>query len=299
MGPQILESQNCIDNLRCLAAQRQLYSNAKNIFSAQIALSIITVVILSLINLKWEIQWLIATYCVIITIIDLAVITELLNSLKNEAAKIQELFDTNVLKINWNTLIDKPDNEIIFRHSEKYRKTEPTFDSLKNWYSPEIKNIQSEIAKIICQYSNCSYDHNLRKDFNTKLTLLAGISALFIIIFSSIKGVTIENFFITVLLPLLPIIIFTIQKYKENNKSIDTSIKMKQLALNSIEKLTDETVDILALSRELQNTIYQNRKDSPLIFDWFYKSSRNKLESEMDYSVESLVKQFLKQTNTH
>lgn len=292
MGPLIIERQNESNNIRCLAAQRQLYSKAKMLFALQIFLSTAVVIVLSIINSQYNIQWLIAIYCVTITIFDLAYLNDLMLLYKKRAATIQEIFDCQVLGITWNTLIEKVDNDVIYRYSEIYKKSEGSFESLKNWYSLKIKNIDSEKAKLICQYSNCSYDKSLRDDFHKKFTFLAIVTAIFVIFCSSIQEVTVESLFVSILLPLLPIIILSIQKMKQNSSSIKSSEKVKQFASDPLEIIKNDTVNISNLSRELQNVIFQNRIDSPLIFDWFYNLSREQLEKEMDYSVENLVKQY-------
>jgi len=162
------------------------------------------------------------------------------------------MFDTDVLNIEWNDFIEKIDHEIIFRYSENYKKKEPSFNSLNNWYSVGIKGVNHDEAKIICQYSNCRYDLSLRKKIGFYLFSIAFVSSLLIIFFALFKDMNFKNFFVLVLLPLLPLIVFSIQRVKENNRSISKLNKMKKISTKSWNKLIDkEPIDLPKITRQV------------------------------------------------
>jgi len=285
----ILNTQNSDENIRKLASQRELYSKAKRIYSLQIALATIGVVALSLASFKFEIQWIIATYGVCVTLFDLTYLNEKIKKVKSEAAIIQEMFDCDVLGIEWNSLIQMIEPNKIYRNSEKYFKKNKSFGSLRDWYSSKIEGINPIHAKLICQYTNCSYDKSLRNKFYNCTCALYSLVAFSIFAMACAKGITIRNLFESVLLPLLPLIVLSINKSKENTSSVKTSeqIITKTNDPSSIKNINDD--DANHLSRDLQNIILRNRIESPLVFDWFYNLNRDDLEQEMDYSVQNLV----------
>lgn len=298
MRSEIPKKQNELDNLRCLAAQRQLYSNAKNMLALQIALTIFVIVGLSIVNVFYDIEWILASASVLITLLDVAILSKQLTHYKDQAAGIQEFFDTTVLDLEWNSLIEKPRHETIYRYSEDYKKKEDDYTSLKDWYPPQIEKLEPTEAKIICQRSNCVYDLSLRENYINKLMLLALFSGILIIVLGLIKGVTFENFFVILLVPLLPIMSFSIQKFQENKKSIAVLNKMRDISNELWNKiLNNEAVDTDKIIRQLQDGIYLNRKESPLIFDWFYRLLRNRLENAMNYNVEQLIKEYRERKN--
>ena len=70
--------------------------------------------------------------------------------------------------------------------------------------------------------------------------------------------------------------------------------KLKKVSSKAWEKVISKNdIDIPKTTRQLQNKIFKNRKNSPLIFDWFYNFHRKSLENEMNYSVEQLVAQYI------
>lgn len=294
-GNKIIEEQSKTENIRCLAAQRELYSRAKRILALQIFLAIFFVVFLSLISIRYDIQVFFSIYCVTITVFDILFLNNIMNSYKKKAARIQEVFDTNVFGIEWNCLIDKIDTETIFRFSEKYKKKEPDFSSLKGWYSAKISEITTDDAILICQRSNCAYDSTIRKSFKNLTTAMSITACLLIVVFSSINEITVNNLFLKILLPLLPIISFVILRNRENQSSLFTLNKMYQFVCDIWNNSSSEKpADTKKLARQIQDRIYHNREDSPLIFNWYYKIFRTKIEEEMNYSVEQLVNEFKK-----
>jgi hypothetical protein len=80
-----------------------------------------------------------------------------------EGAKIQEQFDTELYNLPWNEILCKNKISIDIRRdlAEKYQDND-----LLDWYSKEIGNIlPNEIAVLLCQRINFSWEINLRKNF--------------------------------------------------------------------------------------------------------------------------------------
>lgn len=301
MGTEIVEKQNSLEMLICLAAQRQLYSTAKTLFLWQLILSTALVVVFSVSNLFINISWILAAYVFFIAIIDFILISPRIKKQKEKAAKIQEIFDTTVLNIEWNDLLvgDKPSNEEIYRYSEKYKKKHLNFESLKNWYSHTVSKINSNAAKIVCQRSSCVYDYSIRESFSNAVLVVVLITLLLLLVVGLAKGLTLQNFFLLIALPFLPAITLLIRTVKENNLSKETLNSLEKTA-ESIwnETLLGEEIDISRKSRAFQDKIYLNRGNSPLIFDWFYYRKRNQLEKEMKFSVDQLVREYESRRNT-
>lgn len=296
IGQEIVQKQNTENMLRCLAAQRFLYSSAKILFFWQLIFSTIVVIIISIINLYKDISWIIAAYGSIVAIIDVAFLSPLIKKKKERAAKIQELFDTFVLKIEWNDILigGKPTNEEIHRYSEKYKEKHVDFNDLKNWYSPKISDIDSNAAKIICQRANCTYDYAIRDSFSNAILLILVITSLVIISIGLIKGFTLQNFFLIFVFPLLPAILLFFTTLNDNGVSKDYLDELRsEIEFIWNKLLSDSKINNIEFKvRAIQDKIFLNRKNSPLIFDWYYNKKRNKLESEMHFSVENLVQEY-------
>ena len=108
IGANIVQKENSPINLHRLAALCQLYSDAKSLFAVQFFLNVIGTVLLLLIgfavNYFWKIEFngIRVLYGLIILVVDQLIINVFINQLRQKAALIQELFDCDVLTIDWN-----------------------------------------------------------------------------------------------------------------------------------------------------------------------------------------------------
>lgn len=155
------------------------------------------------------------------------------------------------------------------------------------------------MAKIICQRSNCVYDYSIRKSFSNAILLILIVTLLSLVIIGFIKGLTLQNFFLSVVFPCLPGIILLFKQLKNNAAAQKSSHNLKAIVEDVWGKtLKSEDQNINHIARKLQDKIFLNRKNSPLVFDWYYDIKRNQLEKEMYYSVKQLVKEYKKRQTT-
>lgn len=93
----ILQRQELPENIELLAAQRNIYSRAKNIIGIQMALSMpIAIGVAACTILMPEFKGYAALWGILVVVFDLFVFTPWVKRLKDNGARIQERFDTNV-----------------------------------------------------------------------------------------------------------------------------------------------------------------------------------------------------------
>lgn len=303
IGYDIIERENLPKNIEKLAAQKELYFRAKRLFALQLFLTIIVTVFLAVLSFALSYfgydfpDWVRGFYGVMVTISDLFLINRFINKLRQKAASIQESFDCNVLDLECNKILvgEEPLSEDIKKYSDKHLKRVKSFDKLKNWYAETIKSVDSIAAKVICQRSNFSYDYAIRNNF---LYWVVGISVgIFglLVIGSVAKNVTLQSFFLTILLPFTPVLTLSIKLHNDHNTSIKNleSLKSHLKTLWSNILNGTETNPESAL-RQIQDKIYLNRKSNPLIPERIYDYLRPKLEEQMYYGVDELVEEYNK-----
>ena len=150
-----------------------------------------------------------------------------------------------------------------------------------------------QLARLICQRTNISYDARLRRTYGT--WLLYGTVALGVIL--SFVGLAFDLSFsgllLTVVVPLMPLLNWAL---RERHKQTDTANYLVTL-IGEFEKLWDRALkatrsrDLDRRSREMQDAIYQHRASSPLVFDWVYYRLRNRTEDEVQHAAQTLVRQ--------
>lgn len=292
-GTHIIESQNTDSNITKLAAQKHIYSVAKKLFLAQIIIVTVIPVVLSLLQIILKrieiINYIFAGY-VALSLIAEVVLDIIINKKKELAAAIQESFDCSVLDIIWNYVLieEKPTPEICLDYYSKYTKY-GNISRLHDWYSIEIESVDTNIATVICQRTNCVYDFTMRNKFNLGLGLVAGSTFILLLGISLFANSSLSNFLLAVLFPSLPIFLLAIKQFIANNKSIKNLQALKSLIESTLSSVTiDSTINSERI-RQIQDKIYTNRSSTPMLPDWVFEKFRSNLETQMHHGVASII----------
>lgn len=306
----IISCQNENDNIIKLAAMRELYSIGKMLMEMQYILDVPIMIILALLPIlftntqlatislnKENLNLFISFYSIIITIMDYLCINPLITKYKHTAACIQENFDCTVLSLKKNEIKDLCfDNEDISKYANKYKKKDPEFINIKNWYTPDTLNtLPLPVARIICQRTNCWWDSILRKKFRRDIKISSFLLFFILFLISLVGGLTVPKFITNVIFPFLPGFIFSIRQIQDNTTAIENLEKRKNNADELWSRILEEPLNFNNfenLSRELQDEIFENRKNSPLIFDWYYRIYKKSQQFDTDYSGDRMVKTY-------
>ncbi|MEQ1499859.1 MAG: S-4TM family putative pore-forming effector, partial [Parcubacteria group bacterium] len=112
----ISEKQNQEKRVELLLTQRILYSQAKIYFIYRTTFALILAILgPALIAININLAPYIALVSIVYWLLDNLWFEKIESTKKIDAAKFQELFDTQVLDLNWNEVVvgSKPDHEII------------------------------------------------------------------------------------------------------------------------------------------------------------------------------------------
>lgn len=287
---KIFQDQNSNKNLNRLAAQRQIYSDAKNLQLWQLLLTVISIVLLSFLVLYWaNLQVYLAAYSLILLISDIFVITPYIDRLRTKGAKVQELFDCELFGIEWSNICagDTPDYDDIIDNANRYIKKQKNFDVLKNWYPKNVKGLPLIGVILACQKINSWWDSKLRSKYGVSILICLAIIFAIVFILALVGGITVNSFILTVLFPLAPIFTIGFKQYLDNKKTTDIHrdlIKHINQSLTKIQKTNKKKI------RDIQNEIFNARKSSPLLFDFFYWFYKNSFESKAHQIVQNIKK---------
>lgn len=296
VGKHIIEEQDCDASIRYLSAQKQLYINGKSTFAFQVIIAVPIPIIISLVTQQLSkseqgIIWIFVLYSIIATFLEFFCEDRAMK-LKKIAASIQEKFDTTVLFIGWNkTLIPhKPEDGVILRYSNKYIKKYKV-DKLYGWYSNEVLFVDTNIATLLCQRTNCTYDFTLRKRYANTILIIATSTFVILLTVAGQNGITVPSFVSNVLFPSLPVFVLAYKQITSNKEAIENLKELKDLIENELENIKiNDSIDS-HLIRQIQDKIYLKRINSPLLPEWAYNFLRQNLEDEMHFSMKETVEE--------
>jgi hypothetical protein len=302
IGIDILAKENLPHNIEKLSAMREIYARAKNIVLWQVILTVPTIIILAFVKLfcewyfKINIEWFVSTYALILFFIDGLILNNLIKSMKENAAGVQELFDCEVLDIEWNKMLftEKPENGDIHKY-HKLRQERNINDNFPNWYPEPIKEVENNLAKIICQQSNITYDFEVRKTFTKWIIAVSIITFVMLFILTAIYDLSFRTFVTNVITPFLPIFSIAIKWYFEQQNSIKTLKEIKSV----IQAIWDNNLETKQIPnniviRQIQDRIHLHRKECALVPEIIYNRVKAKQEEQMYFSVNVSVAEYQK-----
>ena len=218
--------------LKRLAAQRQLYSDAKRIQAIQIIFVFVPPILTILVACHLFAAVWAAISGIIIACLFLRFDSQQ-QSLKQKASKVQELFDCDVLELNWREIMvgSRFEIEAVEKYASKYKRKDLGYIKLKNWYSNNVEKLPLHLGRVVCQRSNCWWDAQLRRRY-TKWVIGVFLVVLIVVVtcFGLTRDWTLEKFILLVVNPLTPAFILGVRQYNENTKSAMRLDKLKEHA---------------------------------------------------------------------
>lgn len=273
----ILKRQNEEKSIMMLAAQRQLYENAKfknNIYSFILLVGPVLFTIVS--TYFFQLKNLITCFNYLMLIIFglLGIFIEKsIEKDKKLAAFIQQKFDLYIYNMPWNKRIYGEDRDVtheIVLYSKKILKNQSKKNKLSNWYTVGSSCKNSTESILSCQKENCNWDIELRKRFRFSSVVIGVILITIIFIISIFNNDSVYNLIskLFLILPILGWIFKTVFSLNENiNSLIEVDTKLNTNTQKTFEDLED-----------IQNVIYKHRQAAYLIPDILYNFFRKEDE---------------------
>jgi hypothetical protein len=283
----IAQRQNLPENLRLLAAMRQMYSRAKLLHKIYAGAGLVLEFIA-----PWVILWRPGAKVALDIIGAIAILLSLLlrrfvGDVVKRAATVQEQFDVQVFDLPWNrTLVGKTVTpELIHDADEAFKGNR---DKLKNWYG-DPGDLPRPLDVLVCQRSGLVWDRRLRQSYALLFNavtigyLIAGIVA------GVITGQQLFAYIVALLTPSLPALVEGFKIVKEHREVADEEERVSGDILDLWERGLDEpTAATIDECRRLQDYNYIKRSRGPLVSDWWYWRFRDRDEATMRSTMAEL-----------
>lgn len=274
MSNGIAVRQNEEKAIAMLAAQRQLYNDAKKLGTISIVLSVWLPFAMALILLFLPEESTCKNVSYILAIVSMLfsfVVDKHINDKKKLAAFIQQKFDVYVYNMPWDERIfgkQKNVNQDIVTYSKQIIENSDKKERLYNWYTPTVDNRDLLTSILLCQRENLSWDVGLRKRYR----LSSIIMIVFLCSLVIVMGLW-QNESIAMLLWrfafIVPMLEWLFDTVKTLNKDLERLKELDEIINNDVSKTMDELQDIQKMIFEhrkecyaIPNVIYQIFKDN-------------------------------------
>lgn len=280
----IFTRQNEPQNIDRLAAQKQLYIEAKKAFIFMVFLAVPLTVTLAFVKIGFalfgiDITAFVNVYSVGVVISELLLVNVVINGYKTDAAKIQEQFDCNVYQLDWHRIVvgKKPKQETINKYAAKLKKSGADLNKLYDWYPTELAAKDHLTAVLLCQKTNLNYDQAIRNYFK-KLVYKISLAVFLLLVISALFfNYSFWDFVVKLFMSCLPVFAVGIKIILDQNKAIETA----SILAESIESILENNQIQVQDIRSVQDKLFANRKESGLIPEKLYDKIRQRLEDEM------------------
>ena len=289
----IIVKENLQFNIDRLDAQRHLYVIVKRYTFASLFLCVIVPILTSFAKVIFPGVEPIIKGAIVYSFATLFVkqfLSSRASSLRNLAARIQQLFDCELFDLSWNEPLcgKKPQPEEI--HDAKTGKN---LTKLNNWYEPVIGQLPQKYGVIVCMRTNVTYDQKLRRTFSWIVEALIVGALIFVFSIGFKQNDNMWDWFLNALVPLSPIISWFIDIWKQNNNNIEALNKLQSLIDKSLNMaISHQEIPVSDLDR-IQNFMFVHRNTSYTIPERIYNMLRKKTEDAAKYSAQQICEQMM------
>jgi len=294
----IPEKQNDDDSIELLAAVSQFYGYAKITMAVQVVLTILLPVTASVFTLFSPNFKIWATFIgVTVTWLDVLLIDRIQIHFRKRGALLQEQFDLHLFDLPWNELrVGKQiETEEIHRAAARFLKS-TSAEKLHNWYPSSIGDLPLGTARIVCQRACLWWDTSQRRQYGYWLTGIVSSAILTLWTFSFAKGLSLTDLTLSVYAPIAPAIIWAIREARRQKDASDGLEKARTFVDSVIKRLRCKNIqdeELFTLTRQIQDTLFDNRSKNPLIFDWIYHLLRSEREVAMTKAAAKFTSELL------
>ena len=198
--------------------------------------------------------------------------------LQLKGATAQEMFDCGIFELGWNETLARPLSEEEVRGASGSMKHA---ERVRDWY-PTSKEMPWPKSVLVCQRSNAVWARRQHRVYSRVLLVAAGAWAIIGVIVAVVDGASLADYLVTIALPSLPALLDATEFARAHSSDAE-----KRQLLE--DKLNGHLRDGTAISqdlREIQDQLFNLRRDAPLVPGWFYALVRRRFEEDMRYAAE-------------
>lgn len=265
----IRKRQNEENSILKLAAQRQIYNEAKKIEYLIVIFSVVIPFVFACIQIFIKNNAILNSWSYIFSFFSMIValiFSAHIDKKKGNAAFIQQQFDIYVYQMPWDKKLfgkNRNVNDVIADKSRKHLENAANKEKLMDWYPPIVDTVQINKGILSCQKENYKWDVDLRKRFRIASIIVVVILITIIIMFGIISDETISDM-ICRLAFIFPLAVWLFETIKKLNHDISRLSELYDFLSDKKDKDLDELQCI-------QKLIYEHRKACMFIPNFFYQ----------------------------
>jgi hypothetical protein len=208
------------------------------------------------------------------------------------AARIQDLFDTDLFELRWNRILagPRPTNEEVIADARSFRGTR---DKFKDWYG-DPSPLGRPFSTLLCQRSSCVWDRRQRERYGW-LVLAATIAAIIGLgIFAWLRDMRLADYVTTLMLPAMSAYLLGFETFRDMQRTAQGRRQLEGEVEDMIERelaapgcISEENL------RDVQDRLFLIRSRPGSVPQWLYDWIRVGFQEDMTEAVDDRKAQIL------
>ena len=204
------------------------------------------------------------------------------------AALLQEMFDTELYRLPWNTLLAggriSPDE--ISKLARSYRGSDK---ALQDYY--EIPQLRSPYDVLACQEQNLGWGARIRQRYAFAIFVVVVVWAAAGVVVGSLLQTTVSGIVLQFYVPSLGALMIGLETYRAQLATADTRARVLALVQERITtslSRPEAERELIALARQVQDVIFQTRISYTRVPNIFFDRYREKDSVDFHESMSEL-----------
>lgn len=208
------------------------------------------------------------------------------------AAVLQEMFDVRLYAIPWNPVVagDPIEPAEVSRLAKRYRGRA---DMVVDYY--EIPPLVRPYDIVACQMQNLAWGSRIRRRYALSAVIAAGGWALLGIVVGAVAELTVVELVLRWYVPSMGAVMHGVDIFRRQYQVAADRTRVLGLIREKVPVApgtAGNDDDLLVFVRQVQDSIYRSRRETPRVPDWFFlrfrPEDRTDFRAEMDELVDTL-----------
>lgn len=285
MDDSVFSKQKDREILLLLAAQNHQYSIAKKLQYPALYLSILGTIIFTILTSLYDVELLrtLSSFMAIVIFVITSILERKSKNYIEQAAKIQQTIDVHLFRIpdNSHTLTRTEIKEIVADYGSV------DLANFMNWYS-DYSGMDFPRQVFFSQKENIRWDKKLKKKYLGRIIALAVLFPTLLVLHAIFLNKTASSFFAVAswLFPLEQFLIIQWIGLVDNIKYLESVNQFAREIDNDLNLRSAREVECKLCG--LQTYIYEYRKRSILIPNWYYQKHQKEIQDYEDKVAEHI-----------
>ncbi len=200
------------------------------------------------------------------------------------AARIQELFDTDLFDLRWNRILagSKPTNEEVIADARRFRGER---DRLKDWYA-DPSPLGVPFSTLLCQRASCVWDRRQRQRYGLLVLATTVVGILGLEVFAVLRDMRLADYVTALMVPAMSAYLLGFETFRDMQWTAQGRRQLEAEIEDLIERelATPGFVSHESL-RDIQDRLFLLRSRPGAVPQWLYEWVRVGFQEDMAQAV--------------